>query len=106
MFYRQMTPHKFKDVFAMRIKTICTKTIFLLGLFHLFMSGYAQPAAALPDPSALHCLMLGGKLKPLRALDGSESLLCVLVHREVDTWALFYETHPKQGSDLLLLPEK
>jgi putative hemolysin len=90
----------------MRIKTIFTKTVVILGLFYLFACRSAEPTAALPDPSAVHCIKLGGKLKPLRAQDGSESLLCVLVDREVDTWALFYETHPKQGSDLLLLPEK
>lgn len=79
-----MALHKFKDAIAMRIKTIFTKTLVLLGLFHVFASGSAQPAAALPDPSAVHCIKLGGKLEPLRAQDGSETLLCVLANRRID----------------------
>jgi putative hemolysin len=100
-FLTQIAINKFKDAIAMRIKTIFTKTVAIQGLIYLFACGSAEPTAALPDPSAAHCIKLGGGLKPLLAIDGSESLMCVLVDREVDTWVLFRETHKNEDGCLV-----
>lgn len=88
----------------MKFKFIFSASFLCLGLIQVFVYGHDDANTHLADPSALNCLNLGGKLTPTKTSTGDESMLCELNGREIDTWALLRETHPRLGDELRLMP--
>lgn len=75
------------------LKLVTCAQIFSLSLVCFLTSTQAQNIVSLPDPAALHCIDLGGKLE-LMTVDGKgERLLCVLANRRIDAWELFRHDH-------------
>ncbi len=77
--------------------------VFSFGSFVFSASTQAQNNVSLSDPSALHCINLGGKLESLRDGDKGERLLCVLANRRIDAWELFHKTHTNADSGLKII---
>ncbi len=86
-----------------RLKLFVVAQVFSFGCVGFSASTQAQNSVSLPDPSALHCINLGGKLEPLRDGDKGERLLCVLANRRIDAWELFHKTHTNADSGLKII---
>ena len=84
----------------MKYKFIFVVSISCFGLIRSFIYAQNVSGVGLADPSSMNCLNSGGYLKPLKMSSESESMLCVLDGREIDSWVLLREIHQNHDDKL------